>query len=89
MITYGTVYIISLHFNKALEFYRKLFERDVISQNKTRFACFQIDGFGLAIMNGYYDVEHPEDIIRRGGEVNGVLMMIWCELPRAEVQEKS
>ncbi len=68
MITYGTVYFISRNFNKALEFYRKLFERDVVSQNKTRFACFQIDGFGLSIMNGYYDVEHPEDVIHKGSE---------------------
>ncbi len=40
MITYGTVYIITQKFNETLEFYRKLFERDVVAQNKTRFACF-------------------------------------------------
>ena len=69
MITYGTVYIITQDFEKALEFYRKLFKREVIAQNKTRFASFRIDGLELSIwyfclkdvdgntieVTGYYD----------------------------------
>lgn len=68
MITYGTIYIIAQNFNETLEFYKKLFERDVDEQNKTRFASFRIDGLGLSIMNGHFDAEYPEDIICKGGE---------------------
>lgn len=68
MITYGTVYIITQDFEKALEFYRKLFKREVIAQNKTRFASFRIDGLELSIMNGYFDATHPDDVIQKGDE---------------------
>lgn len=68
MITYGTVYVITHNFEEALEFYRKLFERDVVAQNKTRFASFQIDGLGLSIMNGYFDVAHLDDVTQKGSE---------------------
>ncbi len=46
MITNGNIYIITRNFDAAVDFYKKLFERDVLSQNKTRYASFQIDGFG-------------------------------------------
>lgn len=51
MITYGNIYLITSNFKKAVEFYQKLFEKDVEAQNKTRFAVFNIDGLGLSIMN--------------------------------------
>ncbi len=38
------------------------------AQNKTRFACFQIDGLGLSIMNGKFDAMHPDEVIRKGEE---------------------
>lgn len=66
MITFGTIYIIVQDFEGALEFYKKLFERDVTAQNKTRFACFQIDGLGLSVMNGKFDIMHPDEVIHKG-----------------------
>lgn len=66
MITFGTVYIITQDFEGALEFYKKLFERDVAAQNKTRFACFQIDGLGLSVMNGKFDAEYPDKVVYKG-----------------------
>ncbi len=68
MITFGTVYIITQNFEGALKFYKKLLKRDVTAQNKTRFACFQIDGLGLSIMNGKFDAMHPDEVIRKGEE---------------------
>ena len=44
MIQSGTVYVIAQDFEGTLEFYRKLLERDVAAQNKTRFAIFRIGG---------------------------------------------
>lgn len=66
MITFGTVYIITQDFEGALEFYKNLFERDVAAQNKTRFACFQIDGLGLSVMNGKFDAEYPDKVVYKG-----------------------
>lgn len=68
MITFGTIYIITQDFEGTLEFYKKLFERDVAAQNKTRFACFQIDGLGLSVMNGKFDAAYPEEVVRKGDE---------------------
>lgn len=65
MITLGSIYIITADFERTLDFYRKLLQRDVIAQNKTRFAVFQIDGLCLSIMNGSFDREHPDEVVHR------------------------
>lgn len=66
MITFGNIYIITKDFEAAVNFYRKLFERDVVGQNKTRYAVFQIDGLGLSIMNGKFDEQHPGEVVKQG-----------------------
>lgn len=66
MINYGSVYIIAKDFDKSIEFYKLLFEKDVTSQNKNRFAIFKINGLCLSIMNGYFDVENPDQVITKG-----------------------
>lgn len=66
MINNGSIYIITHDFEKCLDFYKKLLERDVVSQNATRFAVFSIDGLALAVMNGHFDEEHPEQVESRG-----------------------
>lgn len=35
MYTYGSIYLIAKDFDKSISFYRALFERDVLDQNKT------------------------------------------------------
>ena len=47
-------------------FIKTFFERDVAAQNKTRFACFQIDGLGLSVMNGKFDAEYPDKVVYKG-----------------------
>lgn len=66
MINGGSIYIITRDFEKCLDFYRKLLERDVVSQNATRFAVFALDGLVLAVMNGSFDEEHPDMVESRG-----------------------
>jgi len=66
MITFGNIYIITKDFEAAVNFYRKLFERDIAGQNKSRYVVFQIDGLGLCIMNGKYDEQHPGEVTKRG-----------------------
>lgn len=66
MITGGSIYLIVKEFEKSVEFYRKLLERDVTDQNKNRFGIFYIDGLCLSIMNGYFDSENPEEVIYKG-----------------------
>ena len=65
MITLGSIYIITADFDRTLDFYRKLLQREVIAQNKTRFAVFQIDGLCLSIMNGSFDREHSDEVVHR------------------------
>lgn len=66
MIKSGSIYLIVKDFEKSVEFYRQLFERDVVGQNMTRFAMFDMNGFCLCIMNGYFDVENPEKVVTNG-----------------------
>ncbi|MDE6313975.1 MAG: VOC family protein [Lachnospiraceae bacterium] len=65
MITFGNIYIITSDFEKTISFYKQLFEKDVDGRNKTRYAQFQINGLVLAIMNGKFDMEHPDQVVSR------------------------
>lgn len=67
MINYGSVYLTVKDFEGALDFYKKLLQKDVTDQNMTRFAIFNIDGLCLALLNGYFDLENPEQVIHKGG----------------------
>lgn len=66
MITAGSVYLIVKDFNKTLEFYRQLLDRDVVVQNMNRFAIFCIKGLNLSVMNGYFDEENPDKVVTKG-----------------------
>ena len=65
MITSVSIYLITKDFETTLNFYSKLFERDVISRNKSRYAIFQIDGLCLAVMNGKFDELHPDEVTKQ------------------------
>lgn len=65
MITFGSIYIITAEFEKAVDFYRLLFEKEVDAQNKTRYAQFSLNGLTLAILNGKFDAEHPDEVIHK------------------------
>ena len=66
MINFGSIYLVAKDFDKSLEFYKLLFEKDVAAKNMERFAIFDVDGFCLAIMNGYFDVQNPDKVITKG-----------------------
>lgn len=66
MITFGNIYIIVKDFEKSIAFYKALFGKNVMAQNKTRFAVFNINGLGLCLMNGKFDAEHPTEVVKRG-----------------------
>lgn len=66
MITYGNIYLVTEDFEQLVTFYKTLFEKEVTSQNKTRYAIFDINGLGLSILNGKFDREHPEEVVRQG-----------------------
>lgn len=63
MYTYGSIYLIAKDFDKSISFYRALFERDVLDQNKNRFAVFDINGLTLSIMNGMFDRKHSDEVL--------------------------
>ena len=66
MINWGSIYLIVKDFDKSIEFYKKLFEKDVAAQNYNRFAVFDVNGFSLSIMNSRYDIENPDKIVTKG-----------------------
>lgn len=66
MIKTGSVYLIVKDFEKSVEFYKLLLEKDVLGQNMNRFAIFGIDGLRLCIMNGYFDKENPDKVVTKG-----------------------
>lgn len=66
MYTYGSIYLIAKDFDKSVSFYKALFERDVLDQNKDRFAVFDINGLTLSIMNGTFDREHSDEVVTKG-----------------------
>lgn len=65
-MTNGSIYLIAKDFEKSLEFYEKILEIPVLGKNMDRFAIFNLNGFCLNIMNGFFDKENPEKVIREG-----------------------
>ena len=66
MISQGSIYLIVKDFDKSIQFYKSLLERDVAAQNMNRFAVFNVDGLCLSIMNGFFDSEHPDKVTTKG-----------------------
>lgn len=66
MINTGSIYLIVKDFEKSVEFYKLLLEKDVLGQNRNRFAIFDIDKLRLCIMNGYFDKENPDKVVTKG-----------------------
>lgn len=66
MIKAGSIYLVVKDFEKSLEFYKRLLEKDVSAQNKTRFAIFNVNGLCLCLMNGYFDAKNPEQVTTKG-----------------------
>lgn len=66
MIKAGSIYLVVKDFDKSLDFYKRLLEKDVSAKNKTRFAIFDLNGLCLCLMNGYFDAENPEQVATKG-----------------------
>ena len=62
----GSVYIIVNDFEKSIAFYEKLLGILLTSENNGRFAAFEFDGKCISIMNGHFDIEHPDCVVRKG-----------------------
>lgn len=65
----GSVYLVVRDFEKSLDFYEKALEMKVSALNGNRFAMFHNDGLNICLMNGYYDMQNPEHVIRQGAYV--------------------
>lgn len=65
----GSIYLIVRDFDQSVEFYEKVFDMKVSATNGKRFAMFQNEGLNLCLMNGYYDVQHPEQLVTKGQHV--------------------
>ena len=60
MLETGAIYLIVRDFEQSLSFYKQLLEKNVSSQNKTRFAIFNVGNLCFCLLNGKFDAEHPD-----------------------------
>lgn len=65
----GAIYLVVRNFEASLYFYEKVLNMQVSAVNGNRFAMFHCEGLNLCLMNGYYDVQNPEHVIKRGAYV--------------------
>ncbi len=62
----GSIYLIVNNFEKSIAFYEKLLEMSVTSMNMSRFAQFVFEGHNISIMNGHFDIDHPDKVVHKG-----------------------
>lgn len=62
----GSIYLVVRDFEKSLDFYEKVLDMKVSATNGNRFAMFNNEGLNICLMNGYYDVQNPDRVIKRG-----------------------
>ena len=63
----GSVYLVAGDFERSLDFYKKLLQRDPESANE-RFAVFCLPGLRLCLMNAWFDALYPERVEAWGEE---------------------
>ena len=66
MLETGSIYLVVRDFGRSVSFYKKLLEKNVSAQNKTRFAVFNVGSFYLCMLNGKFDAEHPDQVEHAG-----------------------
>ncbi len=62
----GSIYLVVNDFDKTIDFYEKLLEMPVTSKNMSRFAQFVFEGHNISIMNGHFDIDHPDKVVHKG-----------------------
>lgn len=62
----GSIYLVVKDYDKSLNFYEKLLEMKVTHQNSNRFAMFEFEGHCIALLNGHFDSDNPDKVVRKG-----------------------
>jgi lactoylglutathione lyase len=62
----GSIYLIVNDFEKSIRFYEELLQIPVTKQNMNRFAMFDFEGNCIALMNGHFDSDHPDQVVHKG-----------------------
>lgn len=62
----GSIYLVVRDFEKSLEFYEKILNRNISATSGNRFAVFNYEGLNLCLMNGYYDSQNKEKLTTKG-----------------------
>ncbi len=63
---YGLIYLVVKDFEKSVDFYEKVLDMKVSAVNDTRFAVFNNDSLNICLMNGYYDINNSDKVVRKG-----------------------
>jgi len=100
MIHLGSVYLIVNDFKKSIAFYEKLLEMP-LPENNGRFVSFEFEGHCICLLNGHFDAEHPDRVVRKGATTDSAADLLaiarapntrkfvfnfWAEDLRAEHQ---
>lgn len=62
----GCIYLHVKDYDKSVRFYENLLEMKVSAENKDRFAMFHFEGHCIALMNSFFDREHPDLVVHKG-----------------------
>ena len=62
----GSIYLITRDFASSVGFYEKFLGIPVTKLSSDRFAQFIFHGNNLSLMNGLYDRENPDKVVRQG-----------------------
>ena len=62
----GSIYLVVNDFEKSIAFYEKLLEMPLSTENNGRYVSFYFENNCISIMNGHFDAEHPDRVIKKG-----------------------
>ena len=68
----SSVYLVVNDFERSIAFYEKLLEISVSIRNMDRFASFHFNGKCISLMNGHFDADHPDKVVRKGAYVEPI-----------------
>lgn len=66
----GSIYLFVKDFERAKDFYSQILNIPVTAENKGRFAMFNFEGHCIALLNSYFDRDHPELVKIKGQRDN-------------------
>lgn len=62
----GSIYLVVDDFEASIAFYEKLLDMPLSTPNNGRFVSFYFCGHCISLMNGHFDAQNPEKVVKKG-----------------------